>query len=585
MKERYTSISFFIFIFLLMSYGGRAQCTLSFTDAYNAIDPALTNCGNGVGYSLDGIPGGVDFALLQDEVTIFWDTDANFDPFAGEGTVGVPPSQSNDCNMALYYVKFVIDNVPSLSGTTCATAQVVSDAIEWYALPSMANTGSFDAGDCTSPPRFVPSSDCDPNNSPIATLVTTPDPYANGSLAEGDSGTLDYEITISTDLNTAIPTACLTLNNFYTTNYSCTGCSITIDDIQAGGCDASNNFFVSIAYSTAGLDAPERFTVTDQNGNISGNFEYGEGVSIGPLSGDGATTYSFTLTDDNNTSCTVNTEEITAPICNLRTCNIVVNGVSISSCDENDQFMITFDYTAETLTTSTEFMITDQNNVTYGPFTYGQSVEVGPFDGDGITEYVFTLADTNDETCITVTNAVTGPTCPIVACDIAIDGLVAQACDENGQFMVELGYTANTNTTSFTITDQNNANLGSFNYGETVLIGPFDGNGATVYTFTITDDDDSNCTAVSPILRAPDCEAQSCSLIIDSTTPSACNENDEFTVSFGYTISNGSNSFTITVSEAGTTNVVGTYTFNYGDAVEIGPFQGDNGMAGICIYF
>ncbi len=102
-------------------------------------------------------------------------------------------------------------------------------------------------------------------------------------------------------------------------------------------------------------------------------------------------------------------------------------------------------------------------------------------------------------------------------CSCSISGLSANAgACEDGLFMVELDFTYENTTAQFEVTDQDGTSHGVYSYGELpITIGPFVGDGASVYTFTVSDTQLGDCTAsveVGPIA----CEI-ACS--IESTSP------------------------------------------------------------------
>ena len=300
-----------------------------------------------------------------------------------------------------------------------------------------------------------------------------------------------------------------------------TQCQITVTNIQAGNCNSNGEFFISIEY-TVDVPTGTSFTITSSDGLINyGSFNYGATVQIGPLIGDGTTDYTFTLTDDANAICTTNTPTITAPQCDP--CEFIFSNLLPGTCDANGFFMLTVGYSTTNMP-GTQFTITDQNSTNYGTFNYGDFVQIGPILGDG-SNYVFTATDNFDPSCDGTSANFTAPNC--LPCDITINNMTISNCDANLQFTITIDYSY-TNPTSpqFFVLDQNSVNHGVFNYGDPVVVGPFNGDGTTQYQFTFIDNTDFNCIETSNFITAPTCAAN-CSnlgqLTEVSTAPYSCN--------------------------------------------------------------
>lgn len=133
------------------------------------------------------------------------------------------------------------------------------------------------------------------------------------------------------------------------------------------------------------------------NGVNYGSYEYDDiPLLIGPLLGDGSTIYEFVVTDNEFEGCSDWTA-IDPVNCTGGSCEIGDIEVTILPCNENDEFNVLIDFAYAN--TSDEFNI-HGNGVNYGTFLYANlPIELGPFQGDGVTEYEFGILDVVHDNC------------------------------------------------------------------------------------------------------------------------------------------------------------------------------------------
>mgnify|MGYP003867858939 CR=1 FL=1 len=114
---------------------------------------------------------------------------------------------------------------------------------------------------------------------------------------------------------------------------------------------------------------------------------------------------------------------------------------------------------------------------------------------------------TNEQGCTAGPFSLTKPDCGACAsCVLEVMDLNS-FCVSSTTYIVDIVYQfSNTSSgDSFSVFDQNNNNLGSFNYGDTTQVGPFDLDGGT-YSFELIDDNNINCNASSGVATIPtDC--------------------------------------------------------------------------------
>ncbi len=154
-------------------------------------------------------------------------------------------------------------------------------------------------------------------------------------------------------------------------------------------CESNATFFVEISF-TANNPGAEGFQILG-NGNNYGTFDYGAAsYMVGPLFGDGTTVYEFVIQDLQYPDCSAFT--VIDPVdCTMNFGEISNIVLTPHDCDEEQSFMIEldFDYT----NVSDEFTL-KVNSVSEGSFPYETlPVMVGPYLGDGQTNYEFIISD------------------------------------------------------------------------------------------------------------------------------------------------------------------------------------------------
>lgn len=126
----------------------------------------------------------------------------------------------------------------------------------------------------------------------------------------------------------------------------------------------------------------------------------------------------------------------------------------------------------------------------------------------------------------------------------SINDLIVEAhpCD-NGMFLLDLDFNPVGTTDSFIVAGNGN-NYGTFAYDDLFLtLGPFVGDGSTIYELVITDLNNSNCTAFTTI-GPIDCSSGSdCELSNLEVSIGDCNPNGTYFLIFDFDYQNTSNDF------------------------------------------
>ncbi len=112
----------------------------------------------------------------------------------------------------------------------------------------------------------------------------------------------------------------------------------------------------------------------------------------------------------NQQGCTAGPFAVAKPDCQAcDQCLTVINSVN-TFCQSSTSFLVSISYGFSNVNGGLPFTVVDQNNNVVGSFTYGEEINIGPFDIDGIT-YSFEIVDGNDSSCRVSTGDVAEPDC------------------------------------------------------------------------------------------------------------------------------------------------------------------------------
>lgn len=247
-------------------------------------------------------------------------------------------------------------------------------------------------------------------------------------------------------------------------------------------CNESGYFNVALDFEFVNV-GNDGFRVQG-NGNNYGSFSYDSiPVMIGPLEGDGLTTYEFVVIDNQLEECSdftgIDPVDCDPPV----NCEIGEIETIILPCNENNEFFVLLDF--DFANTSDGFTV-QGNGINYGSFLYANvPVEIGPLSGDGTTIYEFLVRDEVHEDCASDTYI------DPVHCDSVMQFMNFSteviACD-NQMYELKLDFElVNGSGQGFTL-HGNGEVYGSFEYSQLPLsIGPLATDGSTAYHFIARD--------------------------------------------------------------------------------------------------
>jgi len=307
------------------------------------------------------------------------------------------------------------------------------------------------------------------------------------------------------------------------------------------------------------------------NGNNYGNFEYDDlPITIGPLEGDGITEYEFVVIDNEIEDCSDWSAIDPVECPGTGDCDIWDLVIDDHPCDSG-MFNVYLDFEYENVGDSGFALYVNYDLFGYYFYEELPLENIGPFLGDGSTVYHFLVVDQTFENCAEDLNF--GPIeCDSIGdChiwDLVIDD---HPCD-GGMYNVLLDFEyENVSEEGFALY-VNYDLLDEYSYADLPLesIGPFEGDGSTVYHFMVVDLSFDEC-AEDANFGPIECDSiGDCEIGDINVTILPCNEIDEFNVLLDFVHVNTGDEFTV----QGNGMMYGTYL--YTDLpVEIGPLMGD----------
>ncbi len=356
-------------------------------------------------------------------------------------------------------------------------------------------------------------------------------------------------------------------------NITAPNCQVNVCELlnfsaNAQPCDLDGNFLAEIDFDVQN-PASANF-VLQLNGSNIGVFNYSElPITVGPYDADGSQ-LNFLVTDPSDTNCQTG-GTLLAPVCAPVPCELTNLLIETYDCDANNQFLI--DLEVDQNAAASDSFNLFVNNTFYQTYAYSNPfITAGPFVGDG-NPMNFEVQDQNDSNC-SIAQTITTPDCT-PPCNIYDVTTSTTDCDLD-QFYYELDFLYQNTSDSFRVILVSGGYSATFAYDDLpVQIGPFTGNGSSIYSFEINDQNIASCElGFSAISANCDCEISGI-----STQTSACDSNQEFTFSLNFAYANVSDSFRIDGVGNGF-----SVTYPYADLpVSIGPFPGNGQMSGYLI--
>lgn len=280
----------------------------------------------------------------------------------------------------------------------------------------------------------------------------------------------------------------------------------------------------------------EQFGVLGNATNY-GLFNYADlPITLGPLTGDSETSWEFIIYDLEEPSCQA-IEVLGIVDC----CIIDITAAVAGDCNDFETYSLSF--VVDTANVDGVGFDVFAGNVNLGFFNYSDlSITIPEFPATGDPMDVITICDNDNPTCCDAFEF-PAPDCDPTDCEIFNITADTTTC-EFGQFFVVLDFDSENTGNSFSVVGNGN-DYGNFEYDQLpITLGPFDGNGVTIYEFGISDNSEDNCggaIAVGPI----ECPAV-CSFNDIEVFPTQCLTDTTYSVDVSFIpINVGDNGFSI----------------------------------------
>ncbi|MEO0776555.1 MAG: hypothetical protein AAF146_08325, partial [Bacteroidota bacterium] len=406
--------------------------------------------------------------------------------------------------------------------------------------------------DCTPNGIFFVDIDFIPNGPPSDSFIVSGNGMVYGTFAYNDlpvavgpfvgDGSSVYGFEVRDSQNPD----CVTFTEILAPDCSSSGaCEIQGVTATPSTCDADGFYYVEIDFMVTNPGGAGFMVVGD--GVFYGNFSYADlPIQLGPFQGDNNQDLQFNIFDIATPFC-IGLAEVDPVDCSP--CILTDMTLIPTDCD-NGQFWVQVDFDAQNVS-SDQFRL-EVDNAVYGSFPYLElPLTVGPFPGDGNAVLVFSATDLADPQC-SLANEVEAPDC-VANCAITNLGVENLGCNGAGQFTVLLDLNVADPASDVFKVVGNGVNYGNFDYADLpVQIGPLDGDGQTVWTFTAFDAFDPDCSATYE-LGTVSCNTGPCAINDIEIVDLSCDTNDSYTFFLDFTVDNPtSDSFFINAGSNGT---------------------------------
>jgi len=328
------------------------------------------------------------------------------------------------------------------------------------------------------------------NGTTYGTYNYTDLPIVVGPLA-GD-GTTDYEFVVT---DSASPN-CVAFTEVGTVNCSL-GCELFTPIADPMLCTSDSTFSLYVDFDFANITG-STFNIF-ANGGMVGSYNYADlplEIEDFPTMGTGV--INLMVCDAINPNCCASTT-FTGLDC-VAECNIFEVIVEPFGCDQG-LFLVELNLEYQNAGPLGFQVFGNGNN--YGNYNYADlPITIGAFDGDGVSEYEFVAVDLTNTDCSNFSSLV-APSC---IDDCIIDNLEATTlnCEADGTFMILLSFNENNVGSEGYSVVGGGVDYGVFDYATDALVGPFPGDGVSIYDLIVSDMVNPDCVAGVEVL-APLC--------------------------------------------------------------------------------
>jgi hypothetical protein len=277
------------------------------------------------------------------------------------------------------------------------------------------------------------------------------------------------------------------------------------------------------------------------NGVVYGSFAYGDlPVTIGPLNGNGVTVYEFVVKDIAHPDC--HDFVVIDPVdCGVEPCEIYDLVVEPGECNGEGQYNLTIDFQVQNPGH-------DYFEVYYGVQSLGVfplaglplTIENFSDNGEAVVHIKVCISDQPDCCKVAEFESPCPGSDPCLITDLAAEVLPC----ENGQFYVILHFDyQNVGGEGFKVVGNGN-NYGVFEYANLpITLGPFNGDGVTVYEFGVFDLLHPDCgddTFIEPV----ECEGgEPCEIYDLFVEAFGCNGEGQYNLQIDFQVENPGNDF------------------------------------------
>lgn len=261
-------------------------------------------------------------------------------------------------------------------------------------------------------------------------------------------------------------------------------CDLSDMEVEVLPCNDDGYFMVEVDFEYG--NTSEGFLLWVNN-TIWDDFSYDDlPVTVGPLEGDGETTWYFAAADMGHDDCATNTaiDPVDCGGGGGGDCSIDDVEATVLPCNESGDFFVLLDFEYEDVGDLGFSLVGNGND--YGDFEYEElPIEIGPLEGDGVTVYEFEARDNVFEDCFDWTEI------DPVDCSSApmLNNLTTEvmSCDDD-LFQLQVDFQVEGNVSGdFTISG-NGTDYGTFSYSQLpVVLGPLGADGETSYYFIVRD--------------------------------------------------------------------------------------------------
>ena len=335
------------------------------------------------------------------------------------------------------------------------------------------------------------------------------------------------------------------------------------------------NYLLNFNYTNTGFDGfdvflGEQFLGTYAYENLPVHL-----VSFGPLNTD---FFTLTICDNALTDCCASVE-VPTPVCPPLDCGFQEVTFNFEGCHDNGGYNYILNFTpVNTTNTHFDFYL---NNEFYGYYSYADLPifleNIGPFNDN---HFNIRICDNDNPDCCWDHNVET-PNCG--GGDCAINHVIVEAhdCNEDGFFFVDLEVVAPNHGNEGFHVNGNGNNYGNFSYElPFITLGPFAGNGETVYEFVVTDNQFPDCQNYD-IIGPIDCSPEGCGFHDITMNFEGCNDNGSYNFALNFIpVNTINNYYQLFINN----EFQGSYAYdNLTQFIEgVGPFEGENFHVRIC---